>query len=376
MRLLKTDGLITDPESLSSFELALSVHNAAPRIEAHYQYYKTSVEPLLEKSNAKNCEAWLEFNSQQFCSPQLEKEDATIEGLPTGGSPHLPFDRSFGTPQALPAIMYADITTPEFGNFHLLISEAAKNGRISYRIRHKPGKVGSGKRLQMDGFGAELALKRTDYIVIDDRQAEEKTIGEEGAKAIGDEALDSEDEMADLKPLSSSELEDLAMKTASYVMDSEFPLKRLFKVTQDFPKYSSFLATTDISQNFVKEHVSNREQYLPAGYNTMWINGVQYDARKMDAFSLLDHMRRERNLIGSFKELGFENAEVIQLLSHPAIAEAQQEADVTRYDWRDETEGGKVIIWMNDIDKDKRYEDWPTTLMTVSANMKLLANKF
>jgi UDP-glucose:glycoprotein glucosyltransferase len=81
VRLLKYDNLITDSESLSSFELALSIHNAAPRIEAHYQYYWTSIEPLLAKSKGKDCEAWLEFTGRQFCSPQFEKEDASIEGL-------------------------------------------------------------------------------------------------------------------------------------------------------------------------------------------------------------------------------------------------------------------------------------------------------
>jgi len=79
--LLKNDNLITDSESLSSFELALSIHNAAPRIEAHYQYYKTTIEPMLEKSKAEDCETWLAFTGRQFCSPQLEKEDATIKGL-------------------------------------------------------------------------------------------------------------------------------------------------------------------------------------------------------------------------------------------------------------------------------------------------------
>jgi UDP-glucose:glycoprotein glucosyltransferase len=81
VRLLENTQLITDPEGLSSFKLALSIRNAAPRIEAHYQYYKTTIEPLLEKSKAKDCVAWLEFTGRQFCSPQFEKEDASLEGL-------------------------------------------------------------------------------------------------------------------------------------------------------------------------------------------------------------------------------------------------------------------------------------------------------
>jgi hypothetical protein len=36
---------------------------------------------MLEKSKAKDCEAWLAFTGRQFCSPQFEKEDAIIHGL-------------------------------------------------------------------------------------------------------------------------------------------------------------------------------------------------------------------------------------------------------------------------------------------------------
>jgi UDP-glucose:glycoprotein glucosyltransferase len=81
VRLLENTNLITDPEGLSTFKLALSIRNSAPRIEAHYQYYRTTIEPLLEKSKAKDCVAWLEFTGRQFCSPQFEKEDATLEGV-------------------------------------------------------------------------------------------------------------------------------------------------------------------------------------------------------------------------------------------------------------------------------------------------------
>lgn len=360
MELLKKDKLITDPESLSSFNLALSIHNSAPRIEAHYQYYRTAIEPLLQKSNAKveDCETWLEFAGKQFCSPSFTKQDGSIEGL---ADQLLPFDRQDGNNDALPATVYADITSGDFSKFHNLVKKSTKDGKVAYRIRHKPSSNTYSSPLRMSGFGAELALKRTDYIVIDDRNAETKD--KKNDKPVDD--LDADEEVTDLAPLTSAELSEISMKAASYVMNSEYPLKRLLKVTQDFPKYASFLASQDVSELLRKEHIGNREFFLPAGYNVMWINGVQYDPRKMDAYSLVDHMRRERALIASFKELGFTNAEAIQLLTHPTLAESQQagNAEVTRYDWRDETEGGDVIIWLNDIEKDKRYEDWPSDTM-------------
>jgi UDP-glucose:glycoprotein glucosyltransferase len=282
------------------------------------------------------------------------------------GSPALPFDRSLGSSEVLPAIVYADITSPTFRKFHTTLSEAAKNGRISYRVRHKPSQAPE-QPLEINGFGVELALKRTDYIVIDDRQSEDgKEKGEEAVKSTLGE-LDDSEEVADLKPLSSTELQELDMKTASYVLGTENPLESLLKITQDFPKHTSFLASQNVTEAFEKEHQANRNAFLPSGYNVMWINGVQYDVRKMDPFSILDTLRRERKLIDNFQEMGFTSAEAIQLLSHPAIAEVQGDLDTQRYDWRDQTEGGNVIMWMNDLEKDKRYAEWQKGLYAVCA---------
>ena len=116
---------------------------------------------------------------------------------------------------------------------------------------------------------------------------------------------------------------------------------------------------------FLNEHRGNREQLLPAGYNIIWINGVQVTARDVDAFSLLEHLRRERTLINGIRELGFSGPEAISILSNSAITETQTDGEPQRYDFRDETEGGNVIMWLNDIAKDKRYDDWPTSLAAV-----------
>lgn len=79
IELLKGDGHITEPEALASFEFALSVRSAAPRIEAHYQFYRTSVEPSLLAEQTKACEIWVSFNGKQFCSPHLEEPFGDIQ---------------------------------------------------------------------------------------------------------------------------------------------------------------------------------------------------------------------------------------------------------------------------------------------------------
>jgi len=151
-------------------------------------------------------------------------------------------------------------------------------------------------------------------------------------------------------------------------MQSEKPFDTLLKLSQDFPKYSSAVASHNASEDFLNEHAYNRGLLVPAGYNIWWVNGVQLIDREVEALSLLDIMRKERKLINGARDLGLTGQEAIQLLAHNEILTAKSESEPQRFDWRDEIEGGKVIIWMNDIEKDKRYEGWPSTLSSVSEN--------
>ena len=57
---------MTDPVVLGSFELGLSLHTAAPKIEAYYQYYETSVVPSLTEYD-ESCESWVHWRGKQIC---------------------------------------------------------------------------------------------------------------------------------------------------------------------------------------------------------------------------------------------------------------------------------------------------------------------
>jgi UDP-glucose:glycoprotein glucosyltransferase len=310
-----------------------------------------------------DCAAWLDLGGKQYCDPSLETRNSELK---LASQMELPFDRTFGSGrEGVIATLYADITSQEFRKFHQTASKSAKDGKSLYRIRHKPS-VRERKPLLVSGYGVELALKRTDYIVIDDRPKGDDESEGEAKKADGlKQASLQDEEVDDLRPLSASELGDLSVKASSFVAGSENPLESLLKLTQDFPKHSSSLVTQNVSTEFLEEHTKNRELFIPQGFNILFANGVQYDPRKVDPFSLLDHLRRERKLINNFRKMGLSPAEAIKLLSHPAILEASSSNGGQRYDWRDDNEGGNVILWLNDITKDKRYQDWPPDVYSV-----------
>lgn len=266
-----------------------------------------------------------------------------------------------------PAILYADVASPMFKDFHHTLSAMAKEGEVSYRVRYRPPQHWSSRPLFVSGYGVELALKRTDYIVIDDRDAEQRDSNSKNTKSA--EAEESPD---DLRPLSSSEVSRLGLNTAQYVADSKDPLDTLVKLSQDFPKYSSMIAAHNISDKLQREIKSNRLEMLPPGANALWINGVQIDPRQIDAFFLVDHLRRERKLMESFRSLGLSAKEAVDLLTHDSVTESVAQDAYQRYDYRDEIEGGGVVIWLNDLEKDARYESWPGDLIGVSVQYSLV----
>lgn len=207
-------------------------------------------------------------------------------------------------------------------------------------------------------------MKRTDYIVIDDRASEQNE--KRGERVDKAEDLEIEEEApADLTPLSSSEVLNLGLKASSFVLNSQDPFETLLRLSQDFPKHSSSVAAHDTSEEYLAEFHENKELMLPPGRNIIWLNGAEVDSRNLDAFSLLEIIRRERSLINRFRALGFTGKQAVELLSHREIAMAHVTDEPDRYDYRDDIEGGNAIIWLNDIEKDKRYKDWPEDINAV-----------
>jgi UDP-glucose:glycoprotein glucosyltransferase len=361
LEVLRDDGHM-DGEALSTFKLGLSMRTAAPRVEAHYQYYATAVESSLSGDQA-GCGQWFLVDGKQYCTAALD--DAHGDVQQNSQERTLPFDRKFGAgPQDL--ILYADITSPSFGAYHKIAMEKARNGEGSYRVRYRRSPAHPNEPLSVNGYGVELTLKRTDYIVIDDRDTgAAKAAADDAQKPIGSSevVLNEEEEITDIKPLEKSDLAALGMKAASFIMQSESPFDTLLKLTQDFPKYSTSLGAHNVSAEVKAEHDGNRKVLVPEGMNVLWMNGVQLIDRQIQPFGLVDLLKRERKLMNGVLDLGLTGQQAISLLGHAEVAQAKSGDDEhRRFDWRDHIEDGRVIIWLNNLEKDKRYQDFSPSI--------------
>ncbi|KAL7945252.1 glycosyltransferase family 24 protein [Trichoderma barbatum] len=355
---LQKDGSISGPEALSTFKLALSLRTAAPRIEAHYQYYTTAVAPKVDDLATSECVNWVLLEGKQYCTPELDKVNRN--DLLSLQAKHLPFDRTLGTGKE--AILYADPTSNTFGAFHKALAKAAKQGSLSYRIRYRRTKSTHAAALPMSGYGVELALKKTDYIVIDDRLHDEETHHEGSSSSTN---LDDSEDVADIKPLAASDLSSLGMKAASFILQSDEPLEMLIKLTQDLPKFLTPIVAHNVSSQFKEEFQSNGVQGVPDGVNVLFINGVQLSERQIEPFAIIERLRQERKLIDGFRTLGLSGNQAVSILGHQGVSIAKDSSEPLRYDWTDRHEDGRVLIWLNDLENDEAYEDYPKTLASL-----------
>ena len=356
-----------DGEALSTFKLALSMRTAAPRIEAHYQYYTTAVESSIS-GDQEGCAQWFLVGGKQYCTPALDAAHGVVEQ--NSQERTLPFDRKFGA-GSRDVILYADITSESFGAYHEAAVKLARNGEGSYRVRYRRSPAHPDEALSVNGYGVELTLKRTDYIVIDDRDtgAAKAPTDEAQKPIVASEVVLNEEEITDIKPLEKSELALLGMKAASFIMQSEAPFETLLKLTQDFPKYSTSLGAHNVSAEFKAEHDGNRQVLVPEGMNVLWMNGLQLIERQIQPFGLIDLLKRERKLINGVLDLGLTGEQAISLLGHTEVAQAKSSDDEQRrFDWRDEIEDGQVIVWLNNLEKDKRYENFSPSIWSLIQN--------
>lgn len=130
----------------------------------------------------------------------------------------------------------------------------------------------------------------------------------------------------------------------------------------------------------------------------LWVNGASVQDKDINPWGLIRVLRRERGLVraltsasrtltlegdGSESEekkekLVMERAQAIDLLTHPTVTASQSQSDVLEglFDASDRVEGGSVIMWWNDLEKDSRYKKWSSSVYAVGFHSSSLACPF
>ncbi|KAJ7513036.1 glycosyltransferase family 24 protein [Mycena galericulata] len=388
-----THGLLSDPGALATVEMNLALHAATPKIEAFYQHYLTHTED-------PKCGSWVDWYGEVVCDVEKLSHLVGIETIDPPNSSfvdhnsepsirpklltfdhiHPPPARSLDSPPRT-AIFYASVASPNFRELHSYLYALANKPipQIQYVFRPIPESPRSDARNYLSGYGVSLDLKKMDYLALDDRNA--RTSSKEGVTAQ-DAAADADSipedpvlALIDAYPepetstaadgmLSEEALAALGFQATQLIADSSEPLATLTQLTQNFPKYMPALSRRVVVNASLQEEVHANQLRAQAGVNVFWLNGATLPEKELAPLSLLRLVRRERAVLESLTSLGLERAEALELLSHPETGAAGGDAGVLDnvFDASDRPEGGEVIVWWNDIEKDSRYASWPSSI--------------
>lgn len=375
---------ILSQEKLSLLKFSLALRSYSPTIEMFQQI-------ALTKNLPPGCSAVIEVNSEFTCD--LIELDRLLEtALQRNRSSIYKLDHHLIENQAslkspVLVVLYGELGTEAFREFHFILQEQAKRGRFDYVIRHYI-KNRVEQQVRLSGYGVELAIKSTEYKAQDDTVV--KNANDDGAadtiKSENDEIDELEgfvfsrlkalyptevgalnklrdhllEETQDLAPLKVWQLKDLGMQAAQRIMSSpvDEALWVMQDIAQNFPLQSRSLIKTIVDENLSKEILKNQQIFtqhlsLSPPDAALFINGIFFDPEISDIYTILDVLREELHLIEELHRLGVKNQQMEKILS--------LDLSVSREDYAVDIRDS-AIRYLNDLENDRVYASWLSSI--------------
>ncbi|KAK6764186.1 hypothetical protein RB195_024490 [Necator americanus] len=344
---------ILTESSFDMLKLSLSIRMFSPAVQVFHQ---------MGAEYTVVCTAFFDVHGITGCSVE-ELENAVNSEQKRDVPELLPIDHIYGkeTVPKTVAIVYADVGSPEWLQLHIKASELVSARKIQYVLRHYI-KETDAHTLSLSGYGVELAIKNTEYKVVDDSFA--KNDSDETdlhgfnfrlLRALYPDDSESFDgfrmhlkDIEELTPLKQWQVQDLSFQASQRII-REGPhsaLETLKELSQNFPTYASRELRDEIERN-QKDHLSGAG--LDPGESMLFLNGINLDIDSLDMFQLVDVIKQEERVACGFFNMGFKR-EYLSILVGMDFPD-----DKTKYaiDYRD-----AYPMFLNNLDTDRRYQHW------------------
>ncbi|CDR44703.1 CYFA0S15e01728g1_1 [Cyberlindnera fabianii] len=348
------------PAERALFDIPLANKYHSPRIISHYKHYTDSVVPVFEKKVTSKCgnhsNTWLKFNDVVYCNPDdvyaLMTDSSSTEEL-------VSFDRLIGSSGPI-LVLYSNVEDVNFRPFARNLYEGAQAGKLRFVVRYIP--QGLDEKEVLSGYGIDLTLKRTDYIVIDDRdilREAQEPLGQ-GAKSNG-ALLNVHDE--DIKAVGKEDIKNLGLQLSSYVMDledDETKLNTLVSIMEELPKYTSHLVKKEITQSFLDQVNYNQKLGISSTGTGIFINGRLLDEDEQTVFGLYDVIKDELQTVQSLGENGLNSTRSRQVIEKFALLSLYKSRSRPSTRYKLPADDSSPIVFFNDIENEQLYSSYST----------------
>ncbi|KAK4053247.1 killer toxin resistant protein [Microbotryomycetes sp. JL221] len=386
-----TLDIAEDGATMDSLRISMATQETSVVIAGMAELDKERRQVLSSGSGEFTCDDnWIDLGDKAVCSEQEFWQAIGVEQKDKDGPLALdthrpqqlyPFDhiRPHSAVGAPVVVFYAAPTSNTCGEnsffalYRFLHKLATPYGNSVPRIQLvvRWSSVDIGQRLTLSGYGGSLDIKKSDYLAIDDRNTE------------GQKQTDNKETRAEqnkIEPVKKRDITDLALRTASLILRSDSPLETFVKLTSTFPSVASHLSNLvpEIDRNLIEELGEFQSMSPLAQRPSFHVNGMHIPEKSVEPLSLIRILRKERKLVKAIqsisKNITPKQARSIltsEAITAAATGEQRRGGQATMlsteslgdlFDAGDLEEGGDLILWWNDIEKDKKYISWPQSL--------------
>ncbi|XP_015835986.1 UDP-glucose:glycoprotein glucosyltransferase isoform X2 [Tribolium castaneum] len=370
--------LVTTSE-LSVLKLGLSLHIYSPKVQMFRQ--------IATERELPSCAAAVDIGGiitcdsskvQSLIANYNEQKKVDIFNVDT----HYPGSEN----RSKVAILYAELGTKEFADFHNVLKQEAEEGNIDYVVRHYV-QTPADKKLRLSGFGVELQMKSTEYKVQDDAELHDDPSSEESSQEEEEIEIEGfnfkklktlfpdhkkdldklrqhlEESSNEMAPLKVWQFQELSLQAAERIMSApkDEALKVFTNIAQNFPMQAKGLVKTVVNPELKKEMKLNSDIFastlnLQPSDTALFINGMFYDVDLVDIYGILDVLRQELRTMEGLQKIGVGNKRLSSLLALDfSDGSSGQEFAI---DIRD-----SAVNWINDIETEAKYSRWSSSVM-------------
>ncbi|XP_075236839.1 UDP-glucose-glycoprotein glucosyltransferase isoform X2 [Lycorma delicatula] len=375
-------GALLTPAQISVLKLALSLRVYSPRIEMYNQ---------MASQRGVSCPIAVDIANQLICVSQ-KVESAIDKALADKDVKRLEtfrLDHHFpgADNRSVVAILYGELGTPEFAQFHKILKQRSNKGEIDYVVRHFV-KERPNRKVRLSGYGVELQMKSTEYKVQDDTKVsdldksgadnqtddDDEEVGgfnfnqlkklypdkKESLDKLRQELLDTSSEMA---PLKVWQFQELSLQAAQRIISApeEEALSALTNIAQNFPMQARSLVRTVVNNELKHEMKQNQERFanslnIQPSDTALFINGMFFEVDNIDMMTILDIIRQELRILEGLHKIGITEKKILSKLL--ALDLSSSTGHEYAIDIRD-----SAVQWVNDIETDKQFRRWSVSLL-------------
>eukprot|EP01060_Flectonema_neradi_P007518 TRINITY_DN15255_c0_g1_i2.p1 TRINITY_DN15255_c0_g1~~TRINITY_DN15255_c0_g1_i2.p1 ORF type:complete len:1354 (+),score=302.55 TRINITY_DN15255_c0_g1_i2:541-4602(+) len=302
---------------------------------------------------------------------------------------------------------------PDFKEFYQRAREITKqNPHVAVAVRYRAGEEGD-KRLSLQGYGVSMMIKDMEYKAMDDK---DRTTDDATDQEVGDEEEESDvimglkfgkisetwsqstDAISDLRDILREEesskkaavdinlkvwqIQNLGYQTCYKILKSSTPLSTLQSISQDFPRHANSLSRIqNPSIKRISKALKKAQNAHPAAYaygegsSSLFIAGSQVDIENLSSLSLYELVSREfkishrvSSVVGKTASVSVPNEDAVLEVAAKILKtgggnedEAATTSSAKRYNLNTD-----IVSFMNDIEKDDMYSDWPSSIAAIT----------